>query len=217
MNNMFDEVIGGSALVPHTAHEIAPATRKPEWGVAHERRGFKYHGVASDLVSKFPVGTVLTNDQLDGYLIEADQLPQPISADTTSDAWMAHTHRRSRVVKCINKAGAHSRMTDQGFTPFVLRTIGAERWEVTAPADAALKSRVVERASSVIKTGRKQLDYVMQALEHESLPEPVKDILGQHYQAVLDSEEALALQARQHERKAVSLLATAQKYLPQEN
>jgi len=190
---------------------------KPEWGKANDKRGVKYTDWAAKFAERFPVGSILTADELDVWLEEQGLLTRPPEgAPKDSDAWLGHLQRRHIHRGKLNKASTHPRLLEQGVTPFSLDAVGGG-FEVRAPHSSAARMEIHSRLQSLVGTKRKQLKYLMQSTYWEALPPYVRDYTENLHDEIEMFSENIRNMVGQLESRFVKAERRIEQYIPATN
>lgn len=192
--------ITATSQIPEIISESSP------WGQANKNRGIRFHDLAMAFVDKFPIGTALSDAQLDRWAAQQKQLkvpPQGTSKD--ADAWLAHLQRRHQFRYSLNKAGAHPRMTENGSTPFVVESVSQGVYEVRSPHDALHKQTMPQKVESLVRTKRKQLTYLMQSADWDQLPPAERIYAESLYDDIENFESRVDNEATMIDRKLEKL------------
>jgi hypothetical protein len=141
------------------------------WGKANSLRGREYHELAIAFLDDFPVGgPAFSIMKFDEWAHRRGLLNVPFGAMKKSDAWLAHLQRRHHLRYNINKAAAHTRMSEAGAEPYIIESVRQDFLEVRPLHRAISENSIGERLESLVKTKRRQLSYLMQSADWEQLP-----------------------------------------------
>jgi hypothetical protein len=92
------------------------------WKVATKKRGLQYHLQAVAFINTFPLGTIFSTKEFDGFIDKSKIYRVPFGSSPDSDAYKAYVYRRHNFMRSLIAAGTHPRMIDAGVSPFTVST-----------------------------------------------------------------------------------------------
>jgi hypothetical protein len=141
-------------------------------GQANPKRGLKDHQYAVAFIRQFPIGSVLSADRFDDWLVEAGMLAAvPRHLSKNSVEWKAHLQDRHNAKMRLNRGGNHPRLLDENLTPFSLDSVGQGTFEVRSPQAAVINSELPRKVENVANTKRRRLKRLMQSIDWATIPE----------------------------------------------
>jgi len=168
----------------------------PQWGKSPtgqgkvripgvSRNAYIEHAVA--FVVQYPIGTVLTREAFDQWLLDRGLIPRlpPDGIDKDSDAWLGHIQRRHQHRERLNKAATHSRMFQEWNSVSYMIVTTANGYEICAPQIAAERIQLPHHLETITETMRKKLAALMQSTDWQSLPSDMRDMASEVYEDIL--------------------------------
>lgn len=179
--------------------------RKAPWGEAKYKRGQVQTGIDPDVYFKaavaflgdYPVGSRLSNGDLDVWLEMHGFLSIPQINDKKSNEWQGHLLKRSMERMALNKAAQHYRMTTEfdSETFIITHLKGTDQYEVRALQIAVFVNEWQQRADRHTATIMRQMRHVMQGLPWESIPPHVRSNIVRVYRELGYFQEDTTIRA----------------------
>lgn len=139
-------------------------------GNSHPKLGASYHESACAFIKQFPIGTMMTVQDFDAWVIEHGMAAPPTSTEKNSEGWLAFLQRRFQAKTNLNKAGAHERMTHAGLSPFCIYQLGQGRLEIRKPFDAVMSGRMAQEVNTLVNTKYRRVKQLIQSIDLQELP-----------------------------------------------
>jgi hypothetical protein len=173
-------------------------------------RGKKYRNKAVEFGHAFPIGTVLTEENLNEWLIEKMQIDPPREREKGSEGWMAFLTRRHWAVWRLNRGAQHPKMkTEHNIVPFRIVKAGRDKYEVVGMTNSIVKS---DTASYIMSLAERRYEEI--AVFRKSLPEGGLDPFEREIiDGIMDSYESFSRSVVNKAQETINNLERANRML----
>jgi hypothetical protein len=176
------------------------------WGTANPRRGLNHYELALKFIPKFPLGTLIANEDFDQWGYEVGELG-PVSEETQigSPEWVFHVQQRNQLRSNLNNGGMHPRLLEAGATPFSLEYHSPGIFIVRSPKDLMKDDKFFLAVKSLMENLVKRSSHNFQSIDWNQYSSLVRMIAKDRHQGIKDLEKNIISQIEQHARRVASM------------
>lgn len=193
------------------------------FGIAHPRRGMKYHDLAVEFAKAFPIGSTLRWDQFSEWqeTVAKSMKPDeahalglyaiPSTTDTATAEWRQHLDQRHALRYDLNKAAAHPRMINAvGYAFHIDIHVHKHMLIVnTVQSSVIIHNNIPKAIESVFRTKRRALRHLQQAINFPLLAPHERMAILEHGHDLDGFQRILAVQVElmmaRHERLRIMI------------
>jgi hypothetical protein len=198
-------------FVTITQNEPTSRALKP-----NPNRGSAMKEIALRFAERFPLEKFgqpknISIEDLDQWLDEQNLLVlPPVGTPKDSDAWLGHLQRRHQCIQNINKASTHPRMRDEGSHCYIIKPQYG-RVIIRAPHEQIAQGEIPTKITTILRTRRQQLRYLMESADWEVLPAEERVAVKYLTHAIDGFEETVMSQIRTIGKQFNELASAIQK------